>query len=309
MMKTISNILFFTVASALLLSSCTKQAPSGNGEDGLVTFSLGVEGVAVSEQENGTKGTQMGSTSTLTSISVTGWNNDSSHNRFITNYTTLTVSGGTATSTIRWTKPYSKIFYAYANFPTGTAPASTAYTAQTVAYTVPATAAEQNDILMGACASEGTPDGGVRKAALTFKHPLTAVKFVLGTAPNVTGITSITLKGTFASGTVSQDNTGAFTWTGTSTGNVQNITTTDTAVPFIIIPQASSSGLEIEVTVTLSDSTSQTFTGTLPASNWEAGKENTYTINISGINSLSFEYSISDWGNVDGSAITMQDPA
>ena len=127
-------------ASALLLVSCTKQVPAGNGEDGLVIFSLGVEGVAVAEQENGTKGTQMGSTSTLTSISVTGWNNDSSHNRFITNYTTLTVSGGTATSTIRWTKPYSKIFYAYANFPTGTAPSSTAYTAQTVTYTVPATA-------------------------------------------------------------------------------------------------------------------------------------------------------------------------
>ena len=299
------------VAASLLLSSCTKQAPAGNGEDGLVTFSLGVEGVAVAEQENGTKAGQI---SSIDKFKVTAWNNDTSDKTaFISGYQEYSYSGSTVSTDKRWTKPYNKIFYAYANLPgSGATVASADYTGQTLTYTVPATAAAQNDILMGTYSGDGT---STRTAALKFKHALTSVVFKVGTLTNVQKITKITIKGVYASGSVTQGSNGAFgTWTASATQDVTQTLTADLpttagaaiGVPFILIPQTAADGLEVEMELTLTDNTTMTCTGTLGKTTggiaWTAGATNNYTISVSNLNTLKFGYSITGWGS-NGDAI------
>ena len=328
-MKTINNILLFTAIGALLLSSCSRTAEPAILGDGCVTFSaeLAAEATATADDASGSKAaTKAAQINSISKFKVTAWNNNGSdHGSFISGYQEYNYTSGTVSTSIRWTKPYAKVFYAYANLPeSGATVTSADYTGQTLTYTVPADAANQNDILMGTYSGEGAnPSNTSRTAALNFKHALTAVVFKTGTLTNVKKITGITLKGVYASGSVTQGSNGTFAdWTGTSatldvtqTISADLPTTAGAAIgiPFILIPQTNAAGIEVEMELTLTDDTTMTCTGTLGKTtggiSWLAGKTNTYTISVSGLNTLSFEYSITEWGDVDGDPITMQDPA
>ena len=318
-MKRYLSTIIPLAASAILLSGCSRTAEPETLGDGCVTFSaeLAAEATATADDATGSKAaTKAAQITSIDKFKVTAWNNDASdHDAFISGYKDFELTAGKATTDIRWTKPYAKVFYAYANLPaSGATVTSDNGTGQTLNYTaVPTDAANQNDILMGTYAGDGT---STRTAALNFKHALTAVKFTVGTLTNVKKITGITLKGVYASGSVTQGSNGTFAdWTGTSatldatqTISADLPTTAGAAIgiPFILIPQTNAAGIEVEMELTLTDNTTMTCTGTLGKTtggiSWLAGKTNTYTISVSGLNTLKFGYSITGWGS-NGDAI------
>lgn len=305
-MKSNSYILaILTAAGMFLVSSCNRSAvpdaiPS---EEKCVSFSVTVDGEATAMPEEGTKATRV---TTVSSFNVTAWNDDpADQGRFISGYAGVDVTSEAATTNIRWTKPYGKIFFAYANIPeSGATVFSVAPTAQTLTYTVPGDAANQTDVLMGTYSGNG---GEGRTANLVFKHALTAVEFYISESAPIPAVSRITLNGVYGSGSVTQTSYGALgQWDATnSTTVIQTISSSQIApgervgVPFILIPQESADGIGISVSAT-SQGKNILLNGTLPSVNWERGKVNKYFIEINGQNALSFNYEIADWGSVDG---------
>lgn len=152
-------------------------------------------------------------------------------------------------------------------------------------YTVPESAAAQKDILLGYYRGTG---GGTGTADIKFYHPLTAVKFRLGSfkSSNVT-IKSISLEGVYPDGTVSFS-AGNSTWSGfgsTKTDLIQDnlgFAASDAnydlqvGVPFIIIPQEFSSQSPVIIRVVTTGDV--TYTARLTVGGWQAGKSYTYLI-------------------------------
>ena len=291
--------------TALLLVGCDRTAePEGAGDNRFVNFSVVVSGEATA-----TKGTMLDSSSDLSKISATAWNNDGSdHGAFISGYRDFTLTAGKATTDVRWKKPYAKIFYAYANLPAdGANVTSSTYDGQTFTYTVPDDASDQNDILMGVYSGDGGSDC---VAEITLKHALTSVVFKSGTIEGVEKITSITIDGVYASGSVTQGSNGSFSaWSGATSGKTVTQTITESlpesgseiGVPFILIPQTKPDGLSVDLELTLKDNTTMICTGTLGSTAaglvWEAGKTNTYTVSYDAGKGLVFSTPVvTDWG-------------
>ena len=190
----------------------------------------------------------------------------------------------TATPSEFWPKSTELSFFAYANLP-GSQTATITKDGVSTAHTVPATAADQTDILFGHYQGDG---GSTHTAEIRFEHPLTAVRFIRGEIEDDLIIKSIELDGIAKTGTASMDIDGTITWSGfgthdytvsqegdATTGLPVNGTTGLIGEPFIIIPQTLSDN---NVTVTVTFTTGQTVTATLDAGQWKAGYTNTYTI-------------------------------
>ena len=216
------------------------------------------------------------------------------------------------------TKAETKTFYAYANLPLSGATVTNAdATGQTLEYTaVPATAAAQNDILLGYYKGEGKTGPSESEvmtgtAGIVFQHPLTAVKFVVGDIKDNKKITGISIKGLASSGQVTMDAAGALgVWTAISnydlTASVSNSATLAKGdvigSPFVVIPQ-NLTAHSVDVTVTLEDGTGGTLT--LNADNWQAGYTNTYTINFG--TRITYSLTITPWDNNERGDIELDD--
>ena len=161
----------------------------------------------------------------------------------------------------------------------------------TVSYTVPASTAEQKDLLL-ATPDPVSGDYGLESGSmgLNFRHLLTAVKVKLASGMEGT-VTNVTLSGVKGSGTYVYDaDNGAWTTSGedctfsesrsvtaSSTSDTEIIGDTD-GTTFMMIPQTLGSGAELSVTITAADGTETTLTGSLEGREWLMGYTVTYRI-------------------------------
>lgn len=301
MRRNISEILTLA-AAALLAAGCAGRIDPQGECDGTVGFAVDVAG-SIEEVKAGTKadGDQ-----TIASFKVAAYNNDGSdHDPFIAPGTNVTVSDSKGSTDIRWTKPYAKVFYAYANLPASGASVTPAYDGQTLEFTaLPAVAENQTDVLL---AAESTNGGDTRTAALTFKHALASVTFNAGQMQNVASVNSITVKGVYSKGSVTQSSDGNISaWSGTTTTDIPqtglSVTppvsgSTQIGSTLLLIPQTGS--IAIELGVTMQDTSTKTLAGTvsIDGNAWKAGYATTYTIGYTESKDLHFTATVTEWSD------------
>ena len=222
-------------------------------------------------------------------------------------WNTVYTSGGNEYSQeYIWKSGETKTFFAYSNLPVSGAemayvnPVSAGQKPQQqlIVSNLPSTAAKQTDILMGCYYGDGN---GTGTAGIVFSHPMTAVKFELGSVVGVSSfeITKISMEGVYSKGTALLTTESAFAtlpenrfvWTpdGTTTTVQQSITTQPTtAAPaigeaFLLIPQTFASDSEARIVVALNDGTDDlTLYYPLASTTWAAGCATTYTIKFTG---------------------------
>lgn len=238
-------------------------------------------------------------------------------------YETVTYSNSNSKwatqTTYFWPGSSNKTFYAYANMPndlntnggpsiscTSTGQVLTGFTINDDDYTA------QQDILMGYYSGNGKGASAVeRTAAIKFYHPLTAVRFKMGTATGVT-INSLTISNIYSSGTVTQAEN-SFVWS--NFGDATSITMSNTPLfvdgtsklisnteggdnTFILIPQnLATKNVTVEITANTTEG-NKTFTGTLSTGAWEAGTVYTYELRIYDEFKLQV-VNVDDWKNDD----------
>ena len=304
MRRNISEILALA-AAAVLAAGCAGRIDPQGYCDGTVSFAVDVAG-SIEEVKAGTKA---GDAQTISSFKVAAYNNNGSdHEQFIAPDTEVTVSGSSASTGIRWTKPYNKVFYAYANLPASGANVTPAYDGQTLTFTaLPAAVASQTDVLLASAATNG---GSTRTAALTFKHALASVTFNAGQMQNVASVNSITVKGVYSKGSVKQSSDGTFgAWSGTTA--TQDIAQTGLSVTppasgsskigstLLLIPQTGSIAIELGVTMTGGGTKTLTGTVSIDGNAWQAGYATTYTIGYTEGKDLHFTATVTAWGAGD----------
>ena len=161
--------------------------------------------------------------------------------------------------------------------------------APTITCTIPDDVTNQQDLLVAT--SDELPGNSNTSVALTFRHALTAVRFVCGSDMKAGTIKSVTLKGVNSTGIYSFD---THTWSGigtvknfsqtldkTSNGTPDEIITTETQT-FMMIPQTLPDGAVIEVV--FNDGTEHTLTGNIGKQVWPTGKTVIYKISTTSIN-------------------------
>ena len=297
-MKTRHIIAFAAVA--LMLAGCSKEelAQSADGNEGWLKFRL--SGLQL------TKGTLINSESEMlaagvNTFTVQAWNAD--YSSFVSEQTVTyntTESKWQTESPIAWTGSDSKTFFAYTNLPeTGATVTNTCISdsrKQTLAYTLPLDARQQNDIMLGWYGGNG---GGVQTADITFVHPLSSIVLKQGSM-DVTGIKRITVSGLYKSGTVDvtyavvdDEVVPTYDWgaTDTRTGSVVSTLTptgSDTYIsvdaagiigtPFIVIPQDVAAN-QVKITVTASVAgTDKNLVVNVPAGEFKAGETHVFTL-------------------------------
>ena len=209
---------------------------------------------------------------------------------------TVSVSGAPtlADDEYLWKAGETKTFYAYANLPSGGA--SVTNTAATVQQLEVTSTPCANDILLGYYSGEGktgvAPDLQMTAtASIRFYHPLTAVRFKLGSLPEGKSITGISVSGVYQSGKTTQSSaSSAFSWTRTDgnsfsksdeTGTVSLSSCTLSAdntigEALLLIPQTFASDGSARIAVTLSGG--KTVYCPLGGTTWSPGCVNIYTI-------------------------------
>ena len=162
--------------------------------------------------------------------------------------------------------------------------------APSISCRVPDAVSDQHDLLVSS--SGELPGNSNTMVNLTFRHALTAVKFVCGSDMKSGTIKSVTLKGVNSTGTY---NFGTHAWSGIGTvkdfsqtldkvsdGASGGAITTE-AQTFMMIPQTLPENAKIEIV--FDDGTGErTLTGNIAGSQWPIGKTVTYKISTSSIN-------------------------
>lgn len=193
-------------------------------------------------------------------------------------------------------RAYKTRFFAYA--PTGNGayqidvPSAGAPTLHT---RIPADVAKQEDLLV---ASSGEIAGDRNTALpLTFRHALTAIKFVCGDDVKAGTIKSIALKNVFSEGEYDMD---LNTWDGVTTkssftqgldkrtSGTAGETITSEAQTFMMIPQTAPNDARIEV-VFNDGAQDHTLTGNIAGNVWSKGQTVTYKISTASVN---WEYTL-----------------
>jgi len=171
-----------------------------------------------------------------------------------------------------------------------------------ISYTVPAAVSKQEDLMFAVNKNASEPTDG-KATSLDFKHSLAAVKFVVGDLPNGVTVKSIKLKNIAKKGNYSlasdewtvdfgADNLGDFSVLENGTASKDDIFPSGGGVAFLI-PQSldgtqENAGKKPSVEVMLTDGTNDVLlTAALQVTGadnkWKAGKNYTYTINLSGV--------------------------
>lgn len=160
-----------------------------------------------------------------------------------------------------------------------------------ISVTVPVDVNEQEDLLV---AKTDELDGNTNAAVpLTFRHALTAIRFVCGADMQGGTVKSVSLKNVYSSGTY---NMGTQTWSGVGTPATfpQTLDRSITGTPdepltvdaqtFMMVPQTLPDGAQLEVVFTDNSSMDHTLTADLKGTVWPVGKTVTYKISSSSIN-------------------------
>lgn len=161
-----------------------------------------------------------------------------------------------------------------------------------IKYNVPSDVAKQKDIL-ASCSEELTGGSNHEPASLTFKHVLTAIKFVSGDEMLPGKITRISLNGIYSTGNYTfetdkwdvGEEKGDFNYTFTKImDGAPDVEITPEAATFMMIPQVLPEGAEIEVEFAdrLSN-VKQTLSVSITGSEWPAGKTIEYRISTQSI--------------------------
>lgn len=171
-----------------------------------------------------------------------------------------------------------------------------------ISYTVPTDVSKQEDLMFAVKKNASEPKDG-KATSLDFKHSLAAVKFVVGDLPNGVTVKSIKLKNIAKKGNYSlasdewtvdfgADNLGDFSVLENGTASKDDIFPSGGGVAFLI-PQSldgtqENAGKKPSVEVMLTDGTNDVLlTAALQVTGadnkWKAGKNYTYTINLSGV--------------------------
>lgn len=258
----------------------------------------GIEGACVGHENSQTRATPVATATfydsfgVLTSVYTGSWNESSCRPQYM--YNVEVTKASSWTTSYYWPGSSSNIrFFAYAPY-NGTGislSAATTVGTPTIGYTVPAAVADQKDLLVAASA-EMAGNTAV-SAALTFKHALTAVRFVTGDVMLPGKITKITLKGVYGS---ASHKMGSDSWSGygTTVNFSQTLSTetngsadqeiTPVGNTFMMLPQTLPSGASIEMVYKDNlTSTERTLTASIGGASWPIGKTVTYRISLSGV--------------------------
>lgn len=321
--KRVKNILLMA-AFAIVAASCQKNGPQ-DGElygDSIVRFAPSI--VNTTEAID-TKGTLINEDGPFDTFFVRAWDNDTFANIIPGGEgyqkvkmkgsqwnTVYTKEGKEYAKEYIWKKDETKVFYAYANIPdSGVEFANTSAGAQSMTYTVPASASEQKDILMGYYSGDGTTGTTPKMtgtASIVFSHPLTAVQFVYGDISGDVGIKSISLAKVAGTGTATMDDDGDISWTSVVTPLDYTVSQTNDSglsvdgttkligEPFIIIPQDVET-YNVIVNVTFKNDV--TASATISSGKWETGKNYIYKLNYV-VHPMASELSVTlvDWTNL-----------
>lgn len=265
-------------------------------KDGIMTIPMKcvvTEGISadacISEYSTDTRGTLVNTTdndnkaltefiSTVSSFVAKAYNGNT---EIASQTVTWSTGKWVATPETKWPKSTELTFFAYANMP-GSQTAEIASTGVSMEHTVSASASDQKDILFGYYKGNG---GNRGTAEIRFQHPLTAVIFKVGDIGDEV-ITSISLSGLAASGTVTMGANGSIgdwnvdAYTATSSqsddeGLDVDETTKIIGEPFILIPQDLAAN---EVMLTVVCQSGLILETVITSDEWEKGKTNTYTI-------------------------------
>ena len=281
------------LAATLLIAGCSKDVTLSEDSGDAIKYDVSFASIgSKSSPAQGTKGQLVNETGSdaapqdygITKFVASAYNGETA--LYSNQEVKYSDSKWSTTETYYWPQNTSLDFYAYANLP-----ASTAYTSVAIAqtgvtlsgYTVPETAADQKDILLGSYHGTGYGKG---TAEIRFEHPLTAVRFIYGEIDDNQKIKSISLEGVAASGTATMDAEGAIAWSGVTSFNKTvnqtkesgldvNATSKLIGEPFIIIPQDLA---ENNVKVVVSLANGKSFEAGLTTGEWLAGKTNSYTL-------------------------------
>lgn len=241
-----------------------------------------------------------GSFGVLTSIYKGSWDEGTCLPNYMYNVEVTKASGWTTAE--RWPGTgYNMRFFAYAPYKGRDIVLSEKTKAGTpsIAYTVPAAVAEQNDLLVAASGEMAGNNNGA--ASMNFKHVLTAVRFTTGKNMLPGRITKITLKGVYSSGThamgsdswnIDNAKTADFSQSlqvQTDGSDNQEITTANGT--FMMLPQTLPAGASIEVTCQDDlTGTSRTLTASIGNKEWPIGKTVTYRISTTSfVENIEFE--------------------
>ncbi|MGN0091963.1 MAG: fimbrillin family protein [Alistipes sp.] len=163
----------------------------------------------------------------------------------------------------------------------------------TIGYTVPTSVAEQQDLLVAVSediASKNSPE----KVSLSFKHVLSAVKFVTGDDIAEGTIKSIALKGIYTTGKCTIDKTTSVWSDLAGVGNIaltdldksidgsKDVAITGEAQTFMMIPQTLPAGATVEVVI-VADGQEHTLSVGIGNSEWKQGFTTTYKVSSSSI--------------------------
>ncbi len=180
-------------------------------------------------------------------------------------------------------------FYAWAPTDAGGLTTPSAPTSKELAYTVPAEATSQKDIVV-ATTNEIQGDNNAA-VPLTFKHICTAVRFAVGSQMQPGSIKSVALKGVKNAGTYDM---AAGNWSlGDATVNFSqtlNKETTGTETngdaitspegTFMMLPQTLPAGATVEVVFVNANSEERTLTASIGSTEWTMGTTVTYRLSI-----------------------------
>lgn len=190
-------------------------------------------------------------------------------------------------------KNYHMKFFAYAPMTNGnyTLSGKEHAGAPTVSVTIPSEVSKQEDLLV-AGTQELSGDQN-QPVALTFRHALTAIRFVCGNDMQAGTLKKVTLKGVYSEGVFDM---GSSQWTSLKaansfsqtldkklTGSKDEAITTD-AQTFMMIPQTLPEGAQLEVVFENESQREKTLTADLKGTEWPIGKTVTYRISTSSIN-------------------------
>lgn len=172
----------------------------------------------------------------------------------------------------------------------------------TISCTVPNNVSDQLDLLVAASDEVGGDYGKV--LPLSFRHALTAVRFVCGADMKSGTVRSITLKNIYGAGTYDMGNA-RWTTTGTrkdfgqtlekAASGTEGEAITLPAQTFMMIPQTLADGATLEVVFADTEGEHR-LTGNIAGNQWEMGKTVTYKISTSSVN---WEYTLNVTGTGD----------
>ena len=342
--------------AALSLTSCTQTDAAGSdAPEGRITFTVGqssqwsdagtratqaqgsvsFQGTALStplylntvvsdgivtRQDAQTRGTQVNTTSQLSSFGVSAYkvgksivDLDERHPDYFYNLE-ATPNGDTGEYTVSqhyyWPSTDEKlVFYAYAPYGDPDTndetkgrvniSAQSAEGRQTIDFAVNKSMANQVDLMTAVAETQGFNTSATPRVAMNFRHELTAVKFQLGEQFLAGGIVSITLKNVYGAGTMTINPTAYGTWDAESltkgdfmlTLNKAGLAGTDGEQVmadghyFFMIPQTLPDDAAVEL-VYQDAKQNYTVTASLKGTTWQPGTTVTYAISSTTLTTL-----------------------